>query len=103
MRKIAVIAALWFASGYVLVVGINAYFGIPAFALSPFLCGLGNLILGLLSLLVLTRSPKSAHLFYNRQEEEDAGSSWIGLFWLVPPVLFLIGVVLWLRHFLHLP
>jgi hypothetical protein len=90
-------AAMWFGSAYFTAGVFVAYLGIPAFAPLPFWCGLTNLILGLLWIWQLTRSPKGAHLFY---QEAENGNGFpfrllIGLIWAIPLSLLLAG--LWFR------
>jgi len=88
VRAIAIYAALWAVSGYLL--GLAAQ---SVFSLSSNLgiyCGAANLILGLLALLWVHRSSRLSRLFYVGPRDNERGSSLIAALWSLP-----IAILFW--------
>jgi hypothetical protein len=96
LTLVLVAGLLWFGSAYLATAALVDLLGIAAFASWPLWCGLANAILGWAIVLLLTRSEQASRLFYKGPANKEEGSLWIGLFWSIPPLLFFIGLVLWI-------
>ncbi len=83
---------LWSLGGFGLGMAIEALFGgqwiVP--------CASLNLIAGMILLLFVTRNEQARRIFYEGPREGEPGLPVIGLLWLMPFVLLLVGLVWWL-------
>ena len=89
------LATLWFVSAY--------YTTAALFPFWAFQCGLINLIIGLLCIAIINRSPAGSRLLYEGEKEnEELGCSKIVVWVLIgaPPTIFFIGTGWWLMRLL---
>jgi hypothetical protein len=89
------LAFFWFSSAY-LAMG----------ALVPWewawRCGLINLILGMIGLLLITRSKRGDRLFYGGPKGDEPSLLQIGLLWAFPIVGLILSIIWWSMRVLGL-
>lgn len=91
MRLTVVYAILWIITGYIFGLAIQRFFDLASNI--GFFCGAANLVLGLLLLLLVQRSPRLSRLFYEGPRANERGSLFISLMWSLPVVLLLWALV----------
>lgn len=97
----ALLVFLWLVSGYVATAGfllVARGLSSPASSSWPLVCGLVNAVLGLALLLVVTRTRRGWRLFYQGPQEQEEGSLFIAVLWVMPIILLLVGGVWWLIY-----
>ena len=86
-----IFAAFWFTSAYAAMT-----------ALLPnecaWRCAWFNLIIGLVSLLLVTRSELGDRLFYKGPKGDERGSWLIGILWFIPVIIFFLAVIWWIAR-----
>ncbi len=91
MKLTVVYAILWIITGYIFGLAIQRFFDLSSNV--GFYCGAANLILGLLLLLLVQRSPRLSRLFYKGPGANERGSLLISLMWSLPVVLLLWALI----------
>lgn len=95
----AVLAILWFLSGYVIGAGLDLLHTAEVLGLAvpmASLCGLLNLLIGFLLLLRVISKDRPWRMFYEGPRPGEEGEFVVGVLWAMPIALLLGGVVLWL-------
>lgn len=86
------LAILWALGGLGFGLAMQAFFSgqwaVP--------CASLNLIAGMVLLLLVTRSEQARRIFYEGPRENEPGLPIIGLLWVVPLALLLVGLIWWL-------
>ena len=88
---ITVYALLWSISGYLFGLAVISFFGVTTDV--GIYCGAINLILGLMALLWIHRSPRLSHLFYEGPREDESGSLLIAFLWSLPLAILFWALV----------
>jgi hypothetical protein len=88
------LALFWFGSAYVAVAALGSWTW-------AWRCAWINLILGLLGLLLATRTDEGERLFYVGPKEDEEGSVLIAILWGIPLVVFLIASFWWMLRVLN--
>jgi hypothetical protein len=88
---ILALAAFWGVSGLMVGLGIRAILGAEV----VFTCALLNVIMGLLLLLLTTRSERARRIFYEGPRGNEEGVIGLAFLWAVPIVLVFLGLFWW--------
>ncbi len=95
------VALFWFGSGYAAIGGLSNI--LPFLAPYMFQCALANVVIGLGTLVLITRTETGARLFYDGPREEEEGRGAIGIIigtlWVAPLVFLLVGLLWWILGF----
>jgi hypothetical protein len=95
---ILVLAGFWGISGLVIGAGVDALVG--GNLMVP--CASLNVIIGLLLLLMTTRSERARRIFYEGPRGNEEGIIGLAFLWAVPIVLVFLGIFWWvLAQFLR--
>ena len=86
------LAALWALGGLGFGLAMQAFFN--GQWLLP--CASLNLITGMVLLLLITRNEQARRIFYEGPRENEPGLPVIGLLWVIPVTLLLVGLIWWL-------
>lgn len=89
-----VLAVIWLVSGYSMTAAIGL--STPW----PIICGVANVITGLLLLQIITRSPKGWKLFYYGPENDEEGYLPVGLLYALPLGLLGWAIIIWFVRWL---
>jgi hypothetical protein len=89
---IIALAALWAVTGAVVGLGLRSLYGVNWIA--P--CGLLNMIIGLILLLLVTRNETTHRIFYEGPGNEEDLSLAVAALWALPVAAALAGVIWWL-------
>lgn len=94
VRKQLLLGLFWFGSAYLAVGALSSWEW-------AWRWGLINLIMGMLGLLVVTRTEKSDSLFYTGSRGEVWHSSIVVVLWFIPVAILFIASVWWLVKLLE--
>jgi len=90
-----ILALFWFASAY-----------LATAALIPWewawRCAWLNLIVGMVSLLLITRTDRGERLFYQGPADDEPGSFIVLFLWSIPVIMLIWAILWWLMRWLGL-
>jgi hypothetical protein len=85
----------WFSSAYLLIGGLLSWEW-------AWRCGLINLIIGMLGLLLITRTAEGDRLFYLAPRVQQKNSRAIIMLWSIPIVVLFIASIWWMIYLLEM-
>jgi len=90
MRSLLFFIAVWFFIGFALAALMDEFVPLP---LSIFQGGLIGLLIGLIALVIVTRTERGRRMFYEGPTEEEEGDVLVGCLWVITLELFAVALL----------